>query len=376
MLSHSPLNQELDRQLKHEAALLHAEGEARQAVSLLINRINDTKGSCGVWIWLLVLDLYRVSNSQAPYEKLALHFAQQTGTQAPIWDPAETPGGVPKSSGSWRNALILEGSPVSVDEDKIRDWIMASREAGSSRLDLSRMRLDPTEDVARKEAERILSMMRRLRRLGVPTLLMGETELASRLERRIEGGGSNREIETVWWELRLELYQWRGEDASFDDMADRYANRFQFCPVDYDPDGAVAKAPGDDNSNRAVETEGDVLELPFHVVDARETINWINKHWDEGKEARITLRRCGRMNASVARDLSQFLVARCGIGQPGSQDNQNPKLTFLETSPLLAALLETTGVEAYAKVEHRDAKLLALLERRHAEAAQKGNTKS
>lgn len=373
MLSNAPLNQELDKQIKHEAALLHADGEARQAVSLLINRINETKGSCGIWIWLLVLDLYRVSNSQAPYEKLALHFAQQTGTQAPNWDPDFN--GTPNSSGSWRNALILEGSPLAVDEEKIRDWVLASKDAGASRLDLSRMRLDPAEDVARKEAERLLEAMRRLRRTGVPTLLMGETDLVSRLDRRVEGGGNNRDIETVWWELRMELHQWRGEEQAFDEMADKYAMRFQFCPVDYDPAGALAKSPGDDNSSRAVETDGDVLELPFHVVDAREMIDWINRHWDEGKQARISLRRCGRMNSSAARDLVQFLVAKHGIGEVGGDTQGQHTLVFQEVSPLLAALFESTGVQAYAQIEHRDAKLLALLDRRQAERNKRAHKK-
>lgn len=364
----TPLNNELDQELKHEAAVLHADGEPRQAVSLLINRINETKGGCGIWIWLLVLDLYRVSNSQAPYEKLALHFAQQTGTQAPSWEAQD--GSRPqarKTGGSWRNALIMEGSPLAVDEEKIRDWIQASREAGSSRLDLSRMRLDGVDDEARKEGRRLLDLMQRLRRTATPTLLMGETDLASRLDRRIEGGGQNREIETVWWELRLELHQWRGEEEAFDELAGKYATRFLFCPVDYDPRGALAISPGDEEAQQAVETDTDVLEMPFQVTEARSMIDWINKHWEEGKDANISLGKCGRMSLSAARDLAQFLLAKYGIGSPGESNTVKQQLTFLETSPLLAALLEATGVSSYAKVKHRDEKLLALLERRKSE---------
>ena len=367
-MSSKTLNNELDHQLKHEAALLHADGEARQAVSLLINRINETKGGCSIWIWLLVLDLYRVSNSQAPYEKLALHFAQQTGTQAPSWegqDGSSPPGG--KTGGSWRNALIMEGSPLAVDEEKTRDWIQASRDSGSSRLDLSRMRLDGADDAARKEGIRLLDAMQRLRRTGSPTLLMGETDLASRLDRRIEGGGQIRDIETVWWELRLELHQWRGEEEQFDELASQYATRFQFCPVDYDPRGALAVSPGDDKAQMAIETDADVLEMPFQVLEARGMIDWINRHWDSGKEARINLGKCGRMSSAAARDMAQFLLAKYGIGSPGEKEAAKHGLIFLETSPLLAALLESTGVSSYARVEHRDEKLLALLKRRNSE---------
>jgi len=361
----NPMNQQLDFQLKHEAALLHADGDARQAVALLINRLNETKGFCGAWIWLLVMDLYRVSNSQAPYEKLALHFSQQTGLQAPAWEPNDEvhDKSAQKGAVSWRNALILEGSPLSVDDEKIRDWIGASRETGQSRLDLSRMRLDPTEDVAKKEAERLLQAMRRLRRTGSHVMLMGESELASRLDRRIEGGGNNLEMETTWWELRMELHQWRGEETAFNEMVETYAIRFAHCPADYDPKGAIAVAPND-QEEIAEETSDDILELPFHVQDATVILDWIARHWDNSQDAHISLRKCGHMTSSAARELVQFLLARRGIGAPGTgEQNPNPgqQLVFHECSPLLAALLETTGVASYATVEHKDAKLLAML---------------
>jgi hypothetical protein len=356
----TPLNDQLDLQLKHEAALLHADGEQRQAVAMLINRINETKGYCNIWIWLLVLDLYRVSNSLAPYEKLALHFSQQTGAQAPACDPQENVR--PTGKDTWRNALILEGSPLSVDDEKFRDWIQASRETGQSRLDLSRLRLDASEEPARAEAERLLTAMQRLRRTGARVLLMGETEMANRLDRRIEGGGQNREMETPWWELRMELHQWRGEEEMFDALADDYAQRFAFCPVDYDPQGAVAVSPADSDMV-SQDAQTDVLELPFQVNDSTALLTWIAEHWDAGKDARISMQRCGRMSAQVARETVQFLLARHGIGAPGGESAELPpgsRLHFLECSPLLSALLEVTGVSAYATVEDRDAKLLAL----------------
>ena len=364
MSSGTPLNDQLDLQLKHEAALLHADGEARQAVSLLINRINETRGYCGAWIWLLVLDLYRVSNSQAPYEKLALHFSQQTGLQAPAWETqdAALPPTSQKGGASWRSALILEGSPLAVDDEKIRDWVAASKETGVSRLDLSRMRLDPNEDVARKEAERLLSAMRRLRRTGTKVMLMGETELAGRVDRRIEGGGQAMDLETPWWELRMELHQWRGEETAFDALVDAYAERFSYCPVDYDPNGAVAVAPGDTEVQMENKAE-DILETPFQVPDAHAMLEWISRHWDQKKDARISLRKCGRMSSGAARELVQFLLARHGIGSPGTEGHgaSGNRLVFLDCSPLMAALLEATGVASYATVEDRDAKLLVLL---------------
>lgn len=377
MTATTPLNDQLDLQLKHEAALLHADGEARQAVSLLINRINETRGYCGVWIWLLVLDLYRVSNSQAPYEKLALHFSQQTGLQAPAWETQDAgqAGSAQKGGGSWRNALILEGSPLSVDDEKIRDWVAASKETGSSRLDLSRMRLDPSEDLARKEAERLLQSMRRLRRTGTKVMLMGETELASRLDRRIEGGGNSLDLESTWWELRMELHQWRGEEEAFDRLVDAYATRFAYCPVDYDPNGAVAVAPGDQD-DQALSTPEDVLEVPFQVADATAMLEWIGRHWDTKRDARISLRKCGRMSSGAARDLVQFLLARHGIGAPGVESTPvlaGNKLIFQDCSPLMSALLEATGVASYAQVEHRDAKLLALLANRPMGLGRQGN---
>lgn len=226
-----------------EAAAAHSSGESRVAINNLIHRVNATGGRCDVRIWLMILDLYKVQGSQAPYEKLASHFSDIFKFSAPAWEVFEDPEKPKAFSASWRNALIIEGSANSLNEEKIRDFLHASKEQKSSRLDLSRMRFSEKESERVKEILAITSIMQRLRRHGCSTLLMGEADMVEMLKTRAKTGDAKFETEIPYWTLLFEVLQWRGREEEFDDLAMEFADKFEHCHVGYDPDGAIGFTP-------------------------------------------------------------------------------------------------------------------------------------
>ena len=355
-----------DDSLRHEAALTLARGEAREAVNQVIGRINETSGQCSPRVWLMAMDLYRSNGTQPAYEKLALLFSQRLGLSAPAWESQEKPQA--NTDGFWRNALIIEGSPRAIDDEKIRDWLRTSKETKESRLDLSRMRLEASDDSARPEIARLVEMMTRLRRICPHVLLMGEAELTARLDRHLEGAGGDLGQEQPWYDLRLELHQWRGESERHDDLADLMARRFGYCPIGFDAAGAVAAQKSPEQPAPAPDASG-ALEGEAHAATPATWTDHVSRQWSAGEDARINLKWTRRVEDTVARELAGLLMAQHGIGDPGAPAPAPDKLPrgqrlyLLNVSEHLVALFETTGVAAYAVVESRHEKLLTMLAR-------------
>ena len=378
------MTQSTDDRIRHEAALLYANGETRKAIASLIARINETNGHCSPQIWLCVLDLYQVEQQQAAYEKLAVFFSNRFHFSPPAWKNPQK--GQIKQTGQWRNALVVEGSALDIHEDKVRDFVRASKEAAESRIDLSRMRMDEMETVAEQEAKKLLSIMERLRRLRCPTMLMGDTETVRYLKQKthkdtLSDADKPQDLAShelsPFWMLLFEFYQWRGMEQEFDDLAMAFTKRFDYCPVGYDPSLSIALAPSSHTTghafrNPASELSGatshqedeakDIgslngLELPDIILDASEMCEWAQKQWDSQLPAEFSLGDVSRIGVEAAQEFTHLLQAQ------SHPDGITPRdTTFFDVSEIIASLFEVTGLVAFATVQHRYEKLRHLLE--------------
>lgn len=333
-----------DKAVLFEAAAAHAGGESRMAINALIQRINATGGRCDVRIWLSVLDLYLIQNSQAPYEKLASHFADLFKFSAPPWEKFEDPSKPKEFSASWRNALIIEGSPASVHEDKVRDFLHASKEQNASRLDLSRMRLSDRESERIKEILTLTSVMQRLRRHKCPTLLMGEAELVDFLRTRSRTGG-DLDDEIHYWTLLFEILQWRGKEDEFDVLAMEFAEKYDYCHVGFDPTGAIGVVP------KISQETGGGYHPPETIMDGGEIMDALRDAWTNGRPVSIDLSYVKRIGMDAARGVAELLQAQ----------NDDPRqVRFVNPIEPLVTLLEMAGVTAFSTVGHRYPKVRTL----------------
>ncbi len=295
-----------DAHARTEAAMLYAGGDTKAATNLLIQRINDTGGYCDTRLWLMAFDIYKTQKQKAAYERLAIYFSDRFRFSAPGWEDEALVSG--KNSG--RNALVMDGSPSGANDGKIRDFILCASESGGGRLDLSRVTLAESDPLRRKDVEKILDIMRRLRRYGCRVLLMGDSELTDQMSQRVEGGGSNMSSEQPYWLLLFEIFQWRGMESEFDALAMRFADRFSYCPVGYDPHGVIAIAPSSD-------TDQDLHRFGYAsaetISDGGVIIDWIKHEWDHGHTADIYMYHTHRMSADAAR---QIQPCRAFLFQP------------------------------------------------------------
>ena len=338
----------IDHNIRHEAALLYANGDSRGAVALLMKRINTTNGWCDTKIWLMLLEVYQTLGQQEAYEKIALYFSNRFNFSPPAWDNGAILKNE-KSTGQWRNALVVEGAPTQINDDKRRDFLRASKELGSSRLDLSRMKLSDDPATMALELQRLLGIMERLRKIKVPTLFMGETEISRFLEEKTKllRQSPARSEDYIYWNVYFEILQWRGEENKHDKLLLDFMDTYQFCPVSFDPNESIALAP---RVEEDVKPSLRDFALPEIVSDIHGLFEFIQQQWEKSMPAVIVMTTVKRVSSDVARELALFL-------QNHSETHPSSDMVFLDTSEILAALFETTGVEAHAQIRHRHSKL-------------------
>ena len=372
------MTQSTDDRIRHEAALSYANGETRKAIGALITRINETNGHCSPQIWLCVLDLYQVEQQQAAYEKLAVFFSNRFHFSPPAWKESQHLAN--KQTGQWRNALVVEGSPLDIQEEKVRDFIRASKEAHESRVDLSRVRMDSMDEVAEQEAKKLLSIMGKLRRIRCPTLLMGDAELVrflknkTKAQRQEEPKEDASEELNSFWLLLFELLQWRGMEEEFDTLALLFAETYNYCPVGYDPSLAIAKVPSSQEpphagvadashlqdhkeETRKTQAGGKGLELPDIVLDSQDMCQWAQRQWDDNLIAEFSFDNVVRIGVEAAQDFTHLVQAQSHPDGINTNDT-----VFYDVSEIIASLFEVTGLVALATIQHRYEKLRHLLE--------------
>lgn len=339
-----------DDTIRHEAALLYANNDTRGAIGALLKRVNGTNGYCSTKIWLMLLEIYQIMGQQEPYEKLAVFFSNRFNFSPPAWDSFAAMK-TEKAAGQWRNALVVEGSPLQINDDKQRDFIRASKEFANSRIDLSRMRLSDETEVMENELKKLLEIMQRIRKLRIQTLFMGDTELIRALSNHIAKAQGNRENEIIYWTVMFEILQWRGEEAKFEDMANKFMDIYQYCPVGFDPADSIALAPRSEESQQT--DEG--FSSPEAITEPQVFFDYMQQQWDKNIPAEIPLTHVKRISADAARDMAAFLQAHADTHPPAD-------IVFLDSGEVTVALFETTGVAAYSQIRYRNAKLRNLYE--------------
>lgn len=340
-----------DQNIRYEAALLYANGDARGAVKLLLKRINSTNGWCDTKIWLLLLEIYQILGQQDPYEKLAVYFSDRFNFSPPSWDSNAVMKNE-KGAGQWRNALVIEGSPNLIKDEKRRDYLRASKEMNSSRMDFSRLRISDDPEQEKQELQKLLEIMQRLRKQKIPTLFMGETELVRALYDKTENDLGTNKDSILHWDMLFEILQWRGEDKKHDELILRFMDLYNYCPVTFDPNESIAVAP----SEKEEVTQGS-FSPPEVITHAEPLFLLMRQQWEKNIPAEIPLTDVKRITADTSREIAAFL-------QANSDEHGSHDIVFYGTAELVTALFETTGVAAYSLIRHRYAKLRNLFQQR------------
>lgn len=240
--------------VREEAAALYAAGRHQDASQVLTGAMQASRGQVPPSLWYMLFDVYQATGQKLAFERLASLFAQAFEKSPPSWSGEDGT----KVQGSGRNVMVVEGEINAINQDKLVDFIHSARAARSARLDLSRATMGPDPATRRASMTALVSMLSRLRRYRIPTLLMGDLQL-------LEQADGIRNLDTqdavAAWMMTFELLQWHGQEERFEELALRYAMKFEESAPGYEAGQALAVVPGKDKGE-LVEASGEVAVPP------------------------------------------------------------------------------------------------------------------
>jgi ABC-type transporter Mla MlaB component len=209
-----------------EAAVLYANGNDRDAEHLLTAVFDDPTATVGEGLWMMLLDLYRLTGQRERFEARVIDYARRFERSPPPWEdlslqPAKRHG---DSSSS---ALINLPAVLSAQSaQQIQQLCVIGRKSGAIRIDLGRLRsIDDGGCALFKQ------MLTQLAADHAKITILNASRLVDALAPQVKPGvAENRER----WMLLLEMLKYTGESERFEDLAVDYAVTFEESPPSWE----------------------------------------------------------------------------------------------------------------------------------------------
>jgi anti-anti-sigma regulatory factor len=313
------------------AALLFASSQAQAARELLDDGVNqDDEARTSSLAWLALFDLLRRAGDKPAFDKLALQYVVQFERSAPGWEEmgGPGPGQRPAAAGGY---IAVSGKLTGASGPQLE----ALRRLGpggsvQARLDLAAV--NGFDDAGSRLLADALGGVRRRR---APLVLERAEKLRQSLEAAVNHG---RDAGEGPWLLLLELLQWQGEQATFDDRAVEYAVTFELSPPSWEPPVHTGPPMPADAADAASAGDADVLEWKDEIKGAPPKLF-------------AELADFAEARSSVVLDMT--LVERMDFVSGGALGNalqqlesQRKKVQIVGASPIIRALLLLIGVRA------------------------------
>lgn len=328
-----------------EAAIFFANGDYKKSITKLIDHLNETKGRAEQRAWYMLLDAYQVTRQQQPFEQLSLYFSNRFESSPPSWlEGAFDAHGHSQTLG--RNSISIEGSPSIIHYDKIKDFLAMSQEAGNSRIDLSRMLISEDDATIIEGTEKVYMILKEIRALKIPVQLMGDAHLIEKLFNIIDQSEADPQKEhQIFWKLLLEIFQWRGSEETFEDLAIRFAVAYEESPPSFSLKDIVE--PDIVEHVEEIFRSQDGKIIPENIIDQRNIDKFI-KQIDTvlREEGRVTIdfRNVSRMDFNSSTNLAVFL---------GNLGVDKQRIILEGATELIVLLSEITGVSAFVSFIQR-----------------------
>lgn len=208
-----------------EAAVLYAHGSIGAAEAVLEAVLDSASGHAGEGVWMMLLDLYRLSGQRQRFETRVLDYATRFERSPPPWQ--DLSGAPARERPHSRPLVALSGSLSGQAATQFEQIAIIGKKSGVLRIDLGNLRsVDETgcamfrqllNDLA---AERVKVSLLKCARLA--DMLVGQVHPG-----RAEGRDG--------WLLLLEMLQHTGEQDRFEQLAVDYAITFEESPPSWEP---------------------------------------------------------------------------------------------------------------------------------------------
>jgi hypothetical protein len=281
------------------AAMFFANGQYDSAQSTLTQHLNETRGDTDRIIWYLLLDLYQIQKNKPQFEKLAELFAKKFGVSPPSWQEMKNQE---TTYFSGRNVIVLEGALDINIQDKVKDFIKTARAQKTCKIECSRV------DVEQSTIDGLnlwVNMMKSVRQYKLQAVLMGEVGTIEYLKNLMSDENKNQV--QPYWLLLLELYQWRGQEQEFEDLAFDFAVKFELSPPGFDIEGVMKSDAFED----VLAEKAKQMPIPPTVLTEGVMNDWLEKLslWlceNPTQNAEIDLKSVERLSFEAAGSFSAW----------------------------------------------------------------------
>lgn len=162
-----------------EAAVLYANGDVREAEAVLDNVLQAKEASSGEGLWMMLLDLYRLTGQKERFESRVLDYATRFERSPPAWLDLSSPG--QRMQRRETVPLInLAGSLNAQAAEQCSQIRVIAERSGAIRIDLKRVRNFDEEG-----CHLLLSLITHLKRERVRVTLINAGHLAEMISGQI-----------------------------------------------------------------------------------------------------------------------------------------------------------------------------------------------
>ena len=316
-----------------EAAVLYANGSDDDALAVLEAAVGAEGGEGGEGAWLMLLDLYRLRGERQRFESRVLDYATRFERSPPPWEDLSRVAG--KAAGTELPLVNLSGQLSAAAERQFAQLARIARGSGGVRIDVAKVR--GVDDAGCAVWRGLLAGLAAER---LQVRLVNVRALADILSQPV-CPGTARARDT--WLMLLELLQYAGDQARFEDVAVEYAVTFEESPPSWEPPPTVTASQ---TGAEAVDaTMNQIYTLEGEIVGPNTAaLRNITTFAGDKTKVEIDCRGLRRMDFVSAGTLFNII----------SQLNMKGRLVVLKgVNSMVAALMQVMGLHQVARIELR-----------------------
>jgi anti-anti-sigma regulatory factor len=215
--------------LAHEAALLYAANHTEAAIALLRAEIRAPAGRSNKQAWLMLFDLYEVTQNRSEFESLSMLFTVRFEQSPPMWAENADAAVDPRRAQSRerKDFFALKPTPAGDLAPEIEKFLAFAEDMGTVRLDVAKVSAMTPE-----EASLFGAALQHLRKSRLPMWFNHMDSLERVLRATFNEGVS--ELTRPYWLLLFEVLILQGKMDAFEDLGMEYAVAFEISPPNWE----------------------------------------------------------------------------------------------------------------------------------------------
>lgn len=316
-----------------EAAVLYADRRADAAETVLNAVLDNPANQAGEGVWMMLLDLYRLTGQRQRFESRVLDYATRFERSPPPWRDLSSDGAAPRAPAA---PLVNLSGPLSAPAaNQFEQIAIVGRKSGAIRLDLGLLR-----SVDEAGCAMFRGVLRELASERVAVSLLKAGRLAELLGEKVQPGRADAQDA---WLLLLELLQHTGEQERFEELAVDYAVTFEESPPSWEAKAERQTAAGAEPEAAAV--EGDEFCFEGEVTGAAaDSIRKLAAFAATRQRIEVDCSRLRRLDFVSAGMLFNILATLKAQGK---------QVTLRNVNAMVGALLRVMSVDQVAQVTLR-----------------------